>query len=78
MFCKRKEADMETTISSKFQVVIPREVRKKLGLHPKQKLLLMEKSGILYMVPKRPLDELRGNAVKTAVKGYREKDERFR
>jgi AbrB family looped-hinge helix DNA binding protein len=68
---------METTISSKFQVVIPRDIRRKLGLKPSQKLLVMEKAGILYMVPQAPMEDLRGTAVKTPVEGYREKDDRY-
>jgi AbrB family looped-hinge helix DNA binding protein len=68
---------METTISSKFQVVIPKDVRRKLGLRPKQKLLVMEKAGILYMIPQQPLEELQGFAESVAVEGYREKGERF-
>ena len=68
---------METTISSKFQVVIPKDVRRKLGLRPKQKLLVMEKAGILYMIPQQPLGELQGFAESAAVEGYREKGERF-
>ena len=68
---------METTISTKFQVVIPRDIRRKLGLKPKQKLLVMEKAGILYMIPQRPLGELKGAAESTAIEGYREKGERF-
>ncbi len=69
---------METTISSKFQVVIPRDIRRKLGLKPKQKLLVMEKAGILYMIPQSPMEKLKGIAGKAAVEGFREKDERFR
>ena len=68
---------METTISSKFQVVIPRDIRRKLGLKPKQKLLVMEKAGILYMIPQKPLGELKGAAKSVAVEEYREKGERF-
>ena len=68
---------METTISTKFQVVIPRDIRRKLGLKPKQKLLVMEKAGILYMIPQKPLDELKGSADSTGIEGYREKGERF-
>ncbi len=38
---------MQTTISSKYQVVIPKPVRKRLGLQPKQKLTVLEKDGML-------------------------------
>ena len=68
---------MEITISSKFQVVIPRDIRRKMGLKPKQKLLVMEKSGILYMIPQSPMEDLKGSAGKAAVEGFREKGERF-
>ncbi|MDF1526717.1 MAG: AbrB/MazE/SpoVT family DNA-binding domain-containing protein [bacterium] len=68
---------METTISTKFQVVIPKDIRRKLGLKPKQKLLVMEKAGILYMIPQAPIEDLRGSAVKAPVTGYREKDDRY-
>jgi len=68
---------METTISSKFQVVIPKDIRRKLNLRPQQKLLVIEKSGILYMVPQKPMGELRGAADRVVVEGYREKSERF-
>jgi AbrB family looped-hinge helix DNA binding protein len=68
---------MEITISSKFQVVIPRDIRRKMNLKPKQKLLIMEKAGILYMIPQTPIKELKGSAVKTPVAGYREKDDRY-
>lgn len=68
---------MHITISSKFQVVIPKDIRRKLGLKPSQKLLVMEKAGILYMVPQAPLEDLKGSAAKAPVTGYREKDDRY-
>ncbi|MFQ5882056.1 MAG: AbrB/MazE/SpoVT family DNA-binding domain-containing protein [Candidatus Methylomirabilales bacterium] len=48
------------TSSSKYQVMIPREVRKRIGLRPKQKLIVLEKSGIIYLIPDEPLTSLRG------------------
>jgi len=36
------------TISSKFQIVIPKEVREKLHLSPQQRLQVMEKGGGHY------------------------------
>jgi len=41
-----------TTISSKFELVIPKEVRDKLHLSPKQRLHVMVKGGIITLVPK--------------------------
>ena len=48
-----------TTISSKFQIVIPKEVREKLHLSPKQRLHVMVKGGIITLVPEVPLKSLR-------------------
>jgi AbrB family looped-hinge helix DNA binding protein len=65
------------TLSSKYQLVIPREVRERLDLEPGTKLTVIEKSGILYLVPERPLAELRGVARGTRRKGLREKKDRL-
>jgi AbrB family looped-hinge helix DNA binding protein len=48
------------TISSKFQVVIPKDVREKLRLKTGQKMEVVAKGDIIYMVPDRPLESLRG------------------
>ena len=68
---------METTISSKFQVVIPAPIRKAAGLKPHQKLQVFEKGGIVYMVPLQTLEELRGVAKGCDVSGYRDKTDRL-
>lgn len=60
-----------TTISSKFQVVIPKEVRDKLHLAPRQRLLIVEKGGVITLVPEVPLKSLKG-----ALKGMRTTDVR--
>lgn len=48
------------TLSSEFQVVIPRDVRIKQGLKPGQKIVVLEKDGILHIVSQRSLEETRG------------------
>ena len=40
-----------TTISSKFKIVIPKEVREKLHLSPRQRLYVVEKGGVITLVP---------------------------
>ncbi|MBX7147626.1 AbrB/MazE/SpoVT family DNA-binding domain-containing protein [bacterium] len=40
-----------TQVSQKFQIVIPKEIRNKLSLKPKQKLMILEKNGVIYMAP---------------------------
>lgn len=65
------------TLSTKYQLVIPRAVRERLDLEPGTKLTVIEKGGILYLVPERPLAELRGIARGTRRKGLREKKDRL-
>jgi AbrB family looped-hinge helix DNA binding protein len=48
------------TISSKFQIVIPKEVREKLRLSPRQRLQVLEKGGVISLVPEVPLKSLKG------------------
>ncbi|MFQ5506084.1 MAG: AbrB/MazE/SpoVT family DNA-binding domain-containing protein [Planctomycetota bacterium] len=48
------------TISPKFQVVIPKEIRQKLGLRPGQKIQLIAYENRIELIPVRPLAEMRG------------------
>jgi AbrB family looped-hinge helix DNA binding protein len=48
------------TLSSKFQVVIPRAVRTRLGLRPGMKLQVIEYNGRVEFLPLRKPAELRG------------------
>jgi AbrB family looped-hinge helix DNA binding protein len=48
------------TVSSKFQVVIPEEIRRKVELKANQKLVVIEKDGVIHLIPQRPIKELRG------------------
>ena len=68
---------MQATISSKYQVVIPKAVRDHLDLKPKQKMTFVEKDRLLILIPESSLDELRGIAGGVDINGYREKTERY-
>ncbi len=68
---------MQTTISSKFQVVIPKPVREHLNLKPKQKLTVIEKDRMLVLIPQVTLDELRGIAKGAKTDDYRDKEDRM-
>lgn len=68
---------MQATISSKFQVVIPKPVRERLNLKPKQKLTVIEKDKMLILIPPVSLDELRGIAAGACTDDYREKKDRI-
>ena len=52
---------METaTISSKFQVVIPRSVREKINLRPGQKVHVIPYDHRIEFIPVQQAEELRG------------------
>ncbi|TAH49831.1 MAG: AbrB/MazE/SpoVT family DNA-binding domain-containing protein [Chloroflexota bacterium] len=64
---------METvTISSKFQVVIPREVRKEFNLKPGQKIMFIPYNGTLRVVIVPPLKKARGMFKGLAAQNLRE------
>ena len=64
------------TVSPKFQVVIPREVRDALSIKPGQKLAIFNINGTIRMVPVRAMREMRGFLKGMSDKGLREKQDR--
>jgi len=68
---------MQTTISSKYQVVIPKPAREHLDLKPKQKLTVIEKDKMLILIPQSSLEDLKGIAAGARISDYREKKDRF-
>ncbi len=52
---------METvTVSPKYQVVIPKNIRDALKLRPGQKMRVVEYEGRIELIPDRDISELRG------------------
>jgi AbrB family looped-hinge helix DNA binding protein len=69
---------METVIlSSKYQLVIPRGARERLRLRPGTRITVLDKGGVIFLVPERPLRSYRGIVRGVRVKGLREKRERL-
>ena len=48
------------TLSPKFQVVIPKEIRKQLELSPGQRIRAILYGDRIELIPERPIRELRG------------------
>ncbi|MEW6082854.1 MAG: AbrB/MazE/SpoVT family DNA-binding domain-containing protein [Bacillota bacterium] len=48
------------TVSTKYQVVIPRRVRNMLGIRPGQKIQVIAYNNRIELVPVRPVRESRG------------------
>ncbi|OGX39876.1 MAG: AbrB family transcriptional regulator [Omnitrophica WOR_2 bacterium RIFCSPHIGHO2_02_FULL_68_15] len=67
----------QVTISSKYQVVIPKEVRQQVPLHSGQKLAVVVKEGVITLLPDRPLASLRGLLKGVSLGSVREKRDRL-
>jgi len=65
------------TVSSKFQVVIPEDVRSKLKLQPGQKVVVVEKDGVVHLIPLKPIKDTRGLARGTRTGNIRDERDRF-
>jgi AbrB family looped-hinge helix DNA binding protein len=65
------------TLSSKFQVVIPRDVREKLNLTPGQKIVMIEKDGVLHLLPQKPVKQMRGFVKNINTQDVRDEEDRF-
>lgn len=64
-------------VSSKYQIVIPREVRDRIGLKPGQKPIVVEKGGIISLIPDEPLTRLRGFLRGMSPRRIRDERDRF-
>ena len=62
------------TVSPKFQVVIPRDVRESLHLRPGQKMQVVAYEGRIELIPERDISELRGLLKGINIDFEREKD----
>jgi AbrB family looped-hinge helix DNA binding protein len=68
---------METvTLSSKYQLVLPRGARERLQLRPGMRITVLDKGGVIFLVPERPVRAYRGIARGVKPKGLREKKDR--
>lgn len=62
------------TVSSKYQVVIPKDVRERLGLRPGQKVQALAVGGRVELVPVEPVKRLRGFLKGMSTELERDKD----
>jgi AbrB family looped-hinge helix DNA binding protein len=54
--------EAKVTVSPKFQIVIPKEVRERLDIRPGQQLLIYAFDGALRLELPHPISELKGSA----------------
>ena len=62
------------TISPKFQVVIPKEIRERLNLLPGQKVQVIANEGRIELIPVHPARQLQGFLKEIDTKVEREAD----
>jgi AbrB family looped-hinge helix DNA binding protein len=48
------------TVSTKYQVVIPKDIREEMDIKPGQKVQMSIYKGNILLVPLRPIEQLRG------------------
>lgn len=65
-----------TTISPKYQIVIPKDVREKLDLKSGQKLTVVVKGGVVYLIPEKPVESFKGFLKGMSTRHIREDKER--
>jgi len=65
------------TVSSKFQIVIPLDVREKMNLKPGQKVFVIEKDGVVHLIPEKPMKDLRGFVKGVTTDKLRHEEDRF-
>jgi len=68
---------MEVTLSPKYQLLVPKNIRKELKLQGGQKYQVITREGIISFVPDRPLKELKGLLKGMTAEGLREEGERI-
>lgn len=51
----------EVTVSPKFQIVIPKEIRESMGIVSGQKMKLLSYGGHIEVIPLRPMQQLKGH-----------------
>jgi AbrB family looped-hinge helix DNA binding protein len=66
------------TISSKYQVVIPREIREKFHLKPGQKIVFIPYKGTLRVVIVPPIEDVQGFLKGLNTDAIREEDDEER
>ena len=67
----------KTTVSSKYQVVIPKDVRARTDVRPGQVFQVIAKGEVISLVPDRPITAMRGFVRGIKTSGFREKKDRF-
>lgn len=66
-----------TKVSSKYQVVIPKDVRERAKIRVGQEFQVIAKGGSVTLVPDKPISSMRGFVRGIRTTGFREKKDRY-
>jgi AbrB family looped-hinge helix DNA binding protein len=66
----------KTTVSSKYQIVIPKDVRSRTEVRPGQVYQVIAKGDVISLVPEKPISAMRGFVRGIKTTGFREKKDR--
>ena len=66
----------KATISTKYQVVIPKEIRNEMSIECGQVVQVIAKRGVITLIPDQPLGNLRGSLKGADTRGVRDKKDR--
>ncbi len=68
---------VSTTLSSKFQLSIPKAIREQLHLRAGQKFSVIVKGGVIELVPVRSIESARGLLKNANPENYRDRRDRY-
>lgn len=68
---------VSATLSSKFQLAIPKAMREELGIVAGQKFALIAKGQVIELVPLRSIKDARGMFKGMDVTDYRDRSDRY-
>ena len=67
---------ISATLSSKYQLAIPKAIREELGLRAGQKFAVITKGDVIELIPLHSLKDARGMFKGTNPDGYRDRKDR--
>jgi AbrB family looped-hinge helix DNA binding protein len=66
----------EATLSSKYQLVIPKDIREETGLVKGEKVFMIAKEGVINLIPSHRLKDMKGYLKGLKVSGVRDEEDR--
>ncbi len=65
------------TVSPKYQIVIPKDVRRSVGLKPGQRLMIYAKDNVIFLIPEVNISQLKGYCKGLDAENIRDEEDRI-